>query len=59
MARRTEDMKKIAQLNSLFLDLSNKEQDGVLAILKALEFAQSARCLQKHIVETHEQSGHS
>lgn len=37
----TDNVKRIAELNSLFLTLDNKGQDSALTILRSLGFAQS------------------
>lgn len=37
----TDNVKRIAELNALFLTLDNKGQDSALTILRSLGFAQS------------------
>lgn len=41
MAQEREDVKRIAELNALFLTLDDKGQDSALTILRSLGFAQS------------------
>lgn len=41
MAQEREDVKRIAELNALFLALDDKGQDSALTILRSLGFAQS------------------
>ena len=41
MAQEREDVKRIAELNALFLTLDDKGQDSALIILRSLGFAQS------------------
>lgn len=44
MTHENEMVKKIAELNALFLSLNDKGQDSALNILRSLEFAQSVMC---------------
>lgn len=48
MAQNKEEIKKIAELNALFLSLEDKGQDSALIILRSLSFAQSVMCTQKN-----------
>ena len=41
MPQNSSDMKRLAELNSLFLTLNNKDQDIALIILRSLKIAQS------------------
>lgn len=43
----TENVKKIAELNSLFLNLNDIGQDSALTILRSLRFAQLVMCSPK------------
>lgn len=47
MTQKNKDMKKISELNALFLNLDNTGQDSALTILRSLGFAQSVMCSQK------------
>lgn len=42
-----EDVKKIAELNALFLALDERGQDSALTLLRSLGFAQSIMCSPK------------
>lgn len=44
MTQNNEMVKKVSELNTLFLSLNDKGQDSALNILRALEFAQSVMC---------------
>ena len=41
MTQTEENIQKIAELNSLFMSLDDRSQDGALTILRSLSFAQS------------------
>lgn len=41
MTQNSSDMKRLAELNSLFLTLNSKDQDIALIILRSLKFSQS------------------
>ena len=47
MTQKTENVRKIAELNALFLSLDDRGQDSALTILRSLEFAQSVMCSAK------------
>lgn len=47
MTQEREDVKRIAELNALFMTLDDKGQDGALTILRSLGFAQSVMCSPK------------
>lgn len=47
MTRKKEQAKRIAELNALFLSLSERAQESALIILRSLEFAQSVVTPQK------------
>lgn len=49
MAHMRTDVKRLAELNSLFLTLDDKGQDSALIILRSLGFAQSVMCPPKSI----------
>lgn len=44
MTQEKEDVKRLAELNTLFLTLDDRGQDGALTILRSLKFAQSVMC---------------
>lgn len=47
MAQNEKQIKRIAELNSIFLTLDDKGQDSVLMILRSLDFAQSVMNLSQ------------
>lgn len=47
MTQEREDVKRIAELNALFLTLDDKGQDSALTLLRSLGFAQSVMCPTK------------
>lgn len=47
MTQEREDIRRIAELNALFMTLDNRGQDGALTILRSLGFAQSVMCSPK------------
>lgn len=47
MTQKKKDVKKISELNALFLNLDDIGQDSALTILRSLGFAQSVMCSQK------------
>ncbi|WP_195985674.1 hypothetical protein [Clostridium sp. D33t1_170424_F3] len=47
MTQNEEQIKRIAELNSIFLTLDDKGQDSVLMILRSLDFAQSVMNLSQ------------
>lgn len=44
MTQNREDVKRLAELNTLFLTLNDKGQESVLTVLRSLDFAQSVMC---------------
>lgn len=44
MTQNRADVKRLAELNALFLTLDDKGQDSALTILRSLGFAQSVMC---------------
>lgn len=44
MTQNKADVKRLAELNTLFLTLDDKGQDSALTILRSLGFAQSVMC---------------
>lgn len=50
MTQNKADVKRLAELNALFLTLDDKGQDSALTILRSLGFAQSVMC-SPHSVE--------
>lgn len=44
MTQNKTDVKRLAELNTLFLTLDDKGQDSALTILRSLGFAQSVMC---------------
>lgn len=58
MARKTEDIRKAIEFNSLFLELNESRQESALFILQALKFSQSRVCLQKYAVHNCQQSNY-
>lgn len=47
MTQSEKQIKRIAELNSIFLTLDDKGQDSVLMILRSLDFAQSVMNLSQ------------
>lgn len=47
MTQNEKQIKRIAELNSIFLTLDDKGQDSVLMILRSLDFAQSVMNLSQ------------
>lgn len=47
MTQKTAEVKKLAELNSIFLTLDDKGQESALTILRSLGFAQSVMCSPK------------
>lgn len=44
MTQNKADVKRLAELNTLFLTLDDKGQDSALTVLRSLGFAQSVMC---------------
>lgn len=47
MTQKEKNIKKISELNSLFLSLNSKGQKSALNVLRALEFAQTVMFSKK------------
>lgn len=47
MTQNEKQIKRIAELNSIFLTLDDKGQDSVLMILRSLDFAQTVMNLSQ------------
>ncbi len=54
MTQSKNNVKRIAELNSLFLTLDEKGQDSALIILKSLDFAQTVMYSEQKIKEVGE-----
>ena len=48
MPQGSEQIKKLAELNALFLSLNDKGQEGALTVLRSLELAQSVMEQAEH-----------
>ena len=58
MTQESEELKKLAELHALFVDLDESGQDGALTILRSLGFAQSIiMCDSKQEEQPHKPPG--
>lgn len=53
MVQNKTDLKRLTELNTLFLTLDNKGQDSALMILRSLGFAESVMCSPKLAEQSH------
>lgn len=50
MTQKTEEAKKIAEMNEIFLGLDEKGQESAMMVLKSLQFAQSVMCREERML---------
>lgn len=47
MTQTKENVRRITEFDTLFMNLDEKGQEAALTVLKSLDFAQSVMCLQR------------